>query len=523
MQLKYIIQNSVTKQIAGSFDIDGDRVVELHLTVSKQLDNHFCTVLKHLRAKPDTKIILIYDDGKYVSNIKFAEKVPNWEWDSKKNIFTRKQNEKFAGMFFIWDLIDAVRLNNKLYNITNTIINTDIVNTISNLTYGSNLLYKMFNTTNANELLKKILINKNIKIKDDTTERSSEPLTTERSSEPLKNVVLYQTPVDKDALQQVITQIFGSIKLVSDETSFSLWYSIDSYFKGKKYGIIMPKTSSDTFDNNLIIEPIKLLSKVSDEKISPPLHEHYPFLFFYDDKCKLCFVSQQYESDLFRLNYTKFNANQKREIKEQILKLIDKLLHLNIIYLDIKTDNIVLNYADGIDVRIIDWDLFFTCYSNSKSNVNGLCNLLKNDKKPFFKNMFKLIILLLFLIIEKNTLFYRSFNFNDDIIKLINNMLTMHNKDRTYIDNYDQVCNEFKNSEILDTFWNQVKKMPHEYIFILERLKWHIQVNSELSDTTKNKYKHYIDVALSEFPNEIQKSKDMIYQLLLLINKKNIV
>ena len=116
LNLKYIIQNYVTKQIAGSFDIKDDKVFYLTLHVGKELDVHFYTVLRHLHTKPNTKITLVDDSG-YIPKIELKKEVPNWYYDKNTFTFTRKENTDFIGMYFIWDLIDVVRANNETYNL----------------------------------------------------------------------------------------------------------------------------------------------------------------------------------------------------------------------------------------------------------------------------------------------------------------------------------------------------------------------------------------------------------------------
>ena len=65
MQLKYIIDNKLTKQFGGSFDIDDDKKIHLKLVVSKKLDDHFCTVLDNLHAKEGTEITLV-DNNEFI-------------------------------------------------------------------------------------------------------------------------------------------------------------------------------------------------------------------------------------------------------------------------------------------------------------------------------------------------------------------------------------------------------------------------------------------------------------------------
>ena len=116
--MKYIIDNSVNKQIAGSFAISSTRVVKLKLTVSKEPDEFFFKVLIHLNAKKNTQIEI---NGEHINlknfenNIK--EKAPNWKYNVRVKTCIRLENDEYIGLYYIWDLINASKSIESEYNL----------------------------------------------------------------------------------------------------------------------------------------------------------------------------------------------------------------------------------------------------------------------------------------------------------------------------------------------------------------------------------------------------------------------
>mgnify|MGYP001449724839 CR=1 FL=1 len=512
MQLKYIIDNTPTKQFGGSFNIEGDKKIHLKLVVSKKLDDHFCKVLDNLHAKEGTEITLV-DNNKFIDDSIFAENVENWNYKDKKLI--RKKISDFSGLFFIWDLIDAVKEKETVYNITNQITDQHIVKTITNLNIVFELLKKLFKEdNNFFFLLKKILYNKNINIiKDDDVDGYDKDLLKIKNVVFIENNKLTEAPNDqqlkeykkeiKFALYKTnilpeIIKIFGIIREDTHSGSYSTWYHIVNSIKDTpKYGFIMPIVS-EKFDSNVIIQTINLLSKVSEENISPRLHEQYPFLFFYNNtekRYKLVVVSQQYQYNLQEIN---INSQLKPMIIQQILTKIDKLLELNLIYLDIKSNNIVVNTTPTIDVRIIDWDLNFTCYGkiSSQSKINNMCILLERDDS--LKKKFKLILLILFSL--QNT--KSELDFNDAIKDLINDMLKEKSINmEEYKKNFFKIGTSFIKSNILDEFFSLMTTNNYKVIFTQLEHYGQLYLNNP-GNIDKNFYNKCVKLSIEKAKNE---------------------
>ena len=112
-QLKYIINNYPNKQIGSSFNNNDNKVFHLILYVTKELDDYFYTVLDNLHAKEKT-IVELKGNIKHIN----SNKISNWH--NENNKFTRNLNkEDFTGIFYIWDLINSVKNEDKEYILTN--------------------------------------------------------------------------------------------------------------------------------------------------------------------------------------------------------------------------------------------------------------------------------------------------------------------------------------------------------------------------------------------------------------------
>ena len=417
MKLKYIIEKYKNNQIGGSFSVPGSKIkLILHVTELKAI---FYDILRHFNASDGTEIQLSSDtaiDG---------DKLPiNWKWNESTKILTKISDSDIAKnlrMYYIWDLIDAVRSDITAYNLNfETRSDYENVFAVSDMNKLQKILYN-------DKFFGDICRMKNINIHVDHQIQNGifSFLRTEQnySSDEIEfNRLLYQCAkfihivneedLDIETSRKEIENILNlkTITKISGSTPSGIsskYFQLQSTSQIKTiFGYIISKNLTqwelDKNELSKIMEYFNLISRMSELRLSPELHTDNPFFIICNKtyKYRICVVTEHYEYNLN--NYLIKEDNSPtilKKIKDEIHRILDDLLKMNIIWIDIKPSNMVINIDnENIDLRFIDWDLDWTCSeATSTSDIIEICyNLSKLPKNNKIRKYLKYSLLFYF-------------------------------------------------------------------------------------------------------------------------------
>lgn len=402
----------INKQIGSALENTKNpgKSIYLKLYVTKNLDTHFCTVLDNLHAKEGTIVKLIGKDTFFTD----LDTITNWTYFDEYFEYKRKEvDDDFIGMFYIWDLIAAVKNSYDIYYIS------DMDSIIHNMEDEYKILYKYF-----------------IDLKNETgLMRDYDYLSPIQKKHTIEKILFNESPniifckleeLDREninnQMEKIVTIKGNHIQISNKQKKRTVYYKIDN----NKYGYTIATDSQlsgsarENPDRHPLLilninQIIKLCMYVEAKDISPALHPEYPFLIFYkktEDRFShtLVTINENYEETL--RNYivgnlkslfdsqshpqTTIFSKRLNEIFNGIDILINKLIENNIFYLDIKLSNIVKKFDDSfkIRLRIIDWDIKMTCHKDTTpiSPIYKISELMSNNKT--YKDICKYIMII---------------------------------------------------------------------------------------------------------------------------------